>query len=40
MFDVTVDFPKMKLGVVTRGDRVVEIRYLPLLSATVRRRML
>jgi methylated-DNA-[protein]-cysteine S-methyltransferase len=30
MFDVVVDFPKMKVGVVTRNDRVVEIRYLPL----------
>jgi len=29
MFDVIVDFPKMKVGVVTREDRVVEIRYLP-----------
>ena len=30
MFDVVVDFPKFKVGVVTRGDAVVEIRYLPL----------
>ena len=29
MFDVIVDFPRMKVGVVTRDDRVVEIRYLP-----------
>ena len=29
MFDVVVDFPKMKVGVVTREERVVEIRYLP-----------
>jgi methylated-DNA-[protein]-cysteine S-methyltransferase len=29
MFDVIVEFPKMKVGVVTRDDRVVEIRYLP-----------
>ena len=29
MFDVIVDFPKMKVGVVTHEDRVVEIRYLP-----------
>ena len=29
MFDVVVAFPKMKVGVVTRGQRVVEIRYLP-----------
>jgi methylated-DNA-[protein]-cysteine S-methyltransferase len=30
MFDVIVEFPKMKVGVATREDRVVEIRYLPL----------
>ena len=30
MFDVVVDFPKFKLGVATRDERVVEIRYLPL----------
>lgn len=35
MFDVTVDFPKMKVGVVTRDERVVEIRYLPLFSKEV-----
>ena len=29
MFDVIVEFPKMKVGVITRGERVVEIRYLP-----------
>jgi len=29
MFDVIVEFPKMKVGVVTRDDRVIEIRYLP-----------
>jgi hypothetical protein len=29
MFDVIVEFPKMKVGVATRGERVVEIRYLP-----------
>ena len=29
MFDVVVEFPKMKVGVVTRGELVVEIRYLP-----------
>jgi methylated-DNA-[protein]-cysteine S-methyltransferase len=29
MFDVVVEFPKMKVGVKTRDDRVVEIRYLP-----------
>jgi methylated-DNA-[protein]-cysteine S-methyltransferase len=35
MFDVTVDFPKMKVAVLTREDRVVEIRYLPLSSPGV-----
>jgi methylated-DNA-[protein]-cysteine S-methyltransferase len=29
MFDVIVDFPKMKVAVKTRGEQVVEIRYLP-----------
>jgi len=29
MFDVIVEFPKMKVGVRTREDLVVEIRYLP-----------
>jgi methylated-DNA-[protein]-cysteine S-methyltransferase len=29
VFDVTVDFPKMKVAVTTRDGRVVEIRYLP-----------
>ena len=29
MFDVIVEFPKMKVGVITRDERVVEIRYLP-----------
>ena len=29
MYDVVIDFPKFKVGVKTRGDRVVEIRYLP-----------
>jgi len=35
MFDVVVDFPKMKVGVVTREERVVEIRYLPPLAAVM-----
>jgi methylated-DNA-[protein]-cysteine S-methyltransferase len=30
VFDVVVRFPRMKVGVLTRNDRVVEIRYLPL----------
>ncbi len=29
MFDVVVDFPKFKVGVATRDERVIEIRYLP-----------
>ena len=35
MFDVTVDFPKMKVAVATREERVVEIRYLPLSSESI-----
>lgn len=38
MFDVIVEFPKMKVAVKTSDERVVEIRYLPLsfksISAT------
>ena len=29
MYDVVIPFPEMNLAVKTRGDRVVEIRYLP-----------
>jgi methylated-DNA-[protein]-cysteine S-methyltransferase len=29
MFDVVIEFPKMKVAVATREDRVVEIRFLP-----------
>jgi methylated-DNA-[protein]-cysteine S-methyltransferase len=29
MFDVVVDFPRMKVAVKTRGGRIAEIRYLP-----------
>jgi methylated-DNA-[protein]-cysteine S-methyltransferase len=29
MFDAIVEFPKMKVAVATREDRVAEIRYLP-----------
>jgi methylated-DNA-[protein]-cysteine S-methyltransferase len=29
VFDVIVEFPRMKVAVATRGDRVAEIRYLP-----------
>jgi methylated-DNA-[protein]-cysteine S-methyltransferase len=35
MFDVVVEFPRMKVGVVTRNDCVVEIRYLPLSHPNV-----
>ena len=35
MFDVVVEFPKMKVGVATREDRVVEIRYLPRSSPSI-----
>ncbi len=29
MFDVIIEFPKMKVALATRDDRVAEIRYLP-----------
>ena len=35
MFDVIIDFPKFKLGVRTRGEQVVEIKYLPLSAPSV-----
>jgi methylated-DNA-[protein]-cysteine S-methyltransferase len=35
VFDVTVDFPKMKVAVAIRDGRVAEIRYLPLSSREV-----
>ena len=35
MFDVVVDFPKMKVAVKTRDERVVEISYLPLTAKSV-----
>lgn len=35
MYDVTVDFPKMKVGVKARDGRIVEIRYLPLDSKKI-----
>jgi methylated-DNA-[protein]-cysteine S-methyltransferase len=35
MFDVVVEFPRMKVAVTTRDDRVAEIRYLPLSSSTI-----
>ena len=34
MFDVIVEFPKMKVGVATRGERVVELRFLPPATPT------
>jgi len=30
VYDVVIDFPKFKLGVKTRDERVMEIRYLPM----------
>ena len=35
MYDVTVDFPKMKVGVQTRDGKVVAIKYLPLSAPSV-----
>lgn len=35
MFDVTVDFPRMKVAVATSDERVLEIRYLPLSSRSI-----
>ena len=35
MYDVVLEFPKFKLGVKTREERVVEIRYLPFTAQTV-----
>ncbi|HEX6295237.1 MAG TPA: methylated-DNA--[protein]-cysteine S-methyltransferase [Burkholderiales bacterium] len=35
MFDVTVDFPRMKVAVATSDERVLEIRYLPLSSKSI-----
>lgn len=29
MYDVVLEFPRMKVAVLTRGERVCEIRYLP-----------
>ena len=34
-WDAVVEFPVMKVGVATRDDRVVEIRYLPRSAANV-----
>jgi methylated-DNA-[protein]-cysteine S-methyltransferase len=35
VFDVVVDFPRMKVGVATRGERVVELRFLPPSASTL-----
>ena len=35
MYDVVVAFPKMKVAVATRHERVVEIRFLPVAAAPV-----
>jgi methylated-DNA-[protein]-cysteine S-methyltransferase len=35
VYDVTVDFPKMKVAVATRDGLVVGIRYLPLSAASL-----
>jgi methylated-DNA-[protein]-cysteine S-methyltransferase len=35
MYDVTVDFPKFKVGVATRDGVVTELKYLPLSAASV-----
>jgi len=35
VYDVVIDFPKFKLGVTTRDERVVEIKYLPLSAHSV-----
>ena len=35
MYDVTVEFPKFKVGVATRDGVVTQLKYLPLSAATV-----
>jgi methylated-DNA-[protein]-cysteine S-methyltransferase len=35
MYDVVIDFPKFKVGVKTRDERVVEMRFLPSSTATL-----
>jgi methylated-DNA-[protein]-cysteine S-methyltransferase len=35
MYDVVIDFPKMKVAVKTRDGKVVGIRYLPLTSKNI-----
>jgi len=35
VYDVVIEFPKFKVGVQTRDERVVEIKYLPLSAQTI-----
>ncbi len=35
MYDVTVDFPRMKVAVRTRDDKVAGIRYLPMSTPVI-----
>ena len=35
MYDVTVEFPKFKVGVATRDGAVTELKYLPLSTASI-----
>ena len=35
MYDVTVDFPKFKVGVAIRDDIVTELKYLPLAAPSI-----
>ena len=35
MFDAVIDFPKFKVGVKTRDERVVEVKYLPLSAQSI-----
>jgi len=35
MYDVTVEFPKFKVGVATRGGVVTQLKYLPLSAASI-----
>lgn len=35
MYDVTVEFPKFKVGVATRGGVVTQLKYLPLSTPSI-----
>jgi methylated-DNA-[protein]-cysteine S-methyltransferase len=35
VYDVVIDFPRFKVGVKTRDQRVVEIKYLPLSAQSI-----